>query len=82
MNNTKIKNLKKFYKFCKINGLNCANIDFDNLDFETPENLESSFKNRSNEIKMQFNHIFSFPNEQKRFFNNDYKEIIFEPKNK
>jgi len=81
MNNTKIKNLKKFYKFCVKNGLNVANLDFENLDFETPENLESSFKNRSQEIKMQFNHIFSLPNERQIFFNNDYKEIIFEPKN-
>lgn len=81
MNNTKIKNLKKFYKFCIKNGLNVANIDFDNLDFETPENLESSFKNRSQEIKMQFNYVFNQPNEQKRFFNNDYKEIIFIAKN-
>jgi hypothetical protein len=41
----------------------------------------NSFKNRSNEIKNQFNHVFNFPNEQKRFFNNDYKEIIFIAKN-
>jgi hypothetical protein len=81
MNDTKIKNLKKFYKFCKINGLNFANIDFENLDFTIPGNTESSFKNRTNEIKSQFNHIFSVPNERQRIFNNDYKEIIFEPKN-
>jgi|688.fasta_scaffold563911_5 hypothetical protein len=41
----------------------------------------NSFKNRSNEIKNQFNHVFNFPNEEKRFFNNDYTEIIFVPKN-
>ena len=41
----------------------------------------NSFKNRSNEIKNQFNHVFNFPNEEKRFFNNDYAEIIFVPKN-
>jgi len=41
----------------------------------------NSFKNRSNEIKDQFNHVFNFPNEEKRFFNNDYTEIIFVPKN-
>jgi hypothetical protein len=81
MNNTKIKNLKKFYKFCVKNGLNVANINFENLDFETPKNLESSFKNRSQEVKSQFNHIFSLPNERQRFFNNDYKEIIFIAKN-
>ena len=81
MNDTKIKNLKKFYKFCKKNGLNLANINFENLDFETPKNLESSFKNRSNEIKNQFNHIFRLPQEQNKIFNNDYKEIIFVSKN-
>jgi hypothetical protein len=42
---------------------------------------KNTFKNRSQEVKSQFNHIFNFPNEQKRFFNNDYKEIIFIAKN-
>jgi len=43
--------------------------------------VNNSFKNRSQEIKSQFNYVFNEPNEQKRFFNNDYKEIIFIPKN-
>jgi hypothetical protein len=42
---------------------------------------KSSFKNRSQEVKSQFNHVFRLPNEEKRFFNNDYTEIVFVAKN-
>lgn len=80
MKNTKIEYLQEFYKFCKSNGINMANIDYGNLDFSQP-NIKSSFKNRSQEIKSQFNHVFSFPNEQKNYFNNNYTEILFVAKN-
>lgn len=46
-----------------------------------PINNQNSFKSRSQEVKSQFNYVFSLPNEEKRFFNNDYKEIIFIAKN-
>jgi hypothetical protein len=42
---------------------------------------KNTFKNRSKEIKSQFNYVFNEPNERQRFFNNDYKEIIFIAKN-
>ena len=47
-----------------------------------PISNKNSFKNRSQEIKKEFNYIFSFNNDEKKFFNNDYQEIIFVPKNK
>jgi hypothetical protein len=80
MKYTKIQYLNKFYKFCKSNGINIANLDYYNLDFSQPT-TESSFKNRSNEIKSKFNHVFNVPNEQKKYFDNNYKEMIFITKN-
>lgn len=80
MKYTKIQYLNKFYKFCKNNGINIANLDYYNLDFSHPT-TESSFKNRSNEIKSKFNHVFNTPNERQRIFNNNYKEMIFIAKN-
>jgi hypothetical protein len=80
MKNTKIEYLNEFYKFCKRNGLNVANLDYGNLDFSQP-NIESTFKNRTKEIKSQFNHVFNLPNEQKNYFDNNYKEMVFVPKN-
>ena len=80
MKNTKIEYLQEFYKFCKRNGINIANIDYGKLDFSQPT-TKSSFKNRTNEIKNKFNHVFNVPNEQKNYFDNNYTEIIFVAKN-
>lgn len=80
MKNTKIEYLHEFYKFCKRNGLNIANLDYGNLDFSEP-NIKSTFKNRTNEVKSKFNHVFNLPNEQINYFNNNYTEIIFVAKN-
>ena len=46
-----------------------------------PITNKNTFKNRSHEVKMQFNYVFSLPNERQKIFNNDYKEIIFIAKN-
>lgn len=51
----------KFYNWAKNKGVDLKNFNPENLCFDVPI-IESSFKNRSAEVKENFNHQFNFKN--------------------